>query len=171
MVEFEDGQYAVTCIGANHNIVDRRVFNQVSLNPNLSGGLVVSGSGVTAQDKTDILNGVQAIVDADVVPDLTAIRLKTDDLPSGIERNVALPNFPFVMLDATTRLPKTGLTVTGSVNLDDAGFVALTNAPTETGNGAYAVDLAAGDLDGKTCLFRMTAVGAIDLFFTIVTEP
>jgi hypothetical protein len=39
-VEFEDGQYAVKCIGANHNIADVKVANQVSLIIGNSGGLI-----------------------------------------------------------------------------------------------------------------------------------
>ena len=55
-VEFEDGQYVVTTYGANHNTVDVKVHNQVSVITNNSAGLieVATGSGVTQQDKEDI---------------------------------------------------------------------------------------------------------------------
>lgn len=50
-VEFEDGQYTVRCVGANHNLADVRVANQVSLIIGNSAGLVVgSGGGPTAAD-------------------------------------------------------------------------------------------------------------------------
>lgn len=39
-VEFEDGQYIVNIVGANSNITDVRVFNQVSLQSQNSAGLV-----------------------------------------------------------------------------------------------------------------------------------
>lgn len=39
-VEFEDGQYTVNCVGANHNISDRKVANQVSLIVNNAAGLI-----------------------------------------------------------------------------------------------------------------------------------
>ena len=39
-VEFEDGQYTVTCVGANHNLSDVRVANQVSLIVNNAAGLI-----------------------------------------------------------------------------------------------------------------------------------
>jgi hypothetical protein len=39
-VEFEDGQYAVNCIGANHNLSDVKVANQVSLIVNNAAGLI-----------------------------------------------------------------------------------------------------------------------------------
>lgn len=42
-IEFEDGQYAVNLYGANHNILDVRVQNQVSLNVSNSAGSTVPG--------------------------------------------------------------------------------------------------------------------------------
>ncbi len=39
-VEFEDGQYTVNCVGANHNISDVKVANQVSLIVNNAAGLI-----------------------------------------------------------------------------------------------------------------------------------
>jgi len=57
-VELEDGQYVVNCVGANHNLADVKVANQVSLIVGNAAGLVVSGSGVTAQDKIDIAENV-----------------------------------------------------------------------------------------------------------------
>lgn len=58
-ITFENGSYSVRCVGANHNIADVKTVNSVSLIIGNAAGLitVVSGSGVTAQDKTDIING------------------------------------------------------------------------------------------------------------------
>lgn len=65
-VEFEDvgTPYTVKCINANHNIGDVKVVNQVSLIVGNSAGLitVVSGSGVTEQDKADIATEVWGYV-------------------------------------------------------------------------------------------------------------
>ena len=54
-VELEDGQYTVNCTGANHNLSDKKVANQVSLVVNNAAGLITSaeiqyasfGGGVT----------------------------------------------------------------------------------------------------------------------------
>jgi len=46
-IEFQDGQYAVNCIGANHNIYDVKVANQVSLIINNAAGLVNTQVGMT----------------------------------------------------------------------------------------------------------------------------
>lgn len=50
-IEFEDGAYAVTLDGANTNLLDVKVFNQVSVAPSNSAGLIVrsSGSGLSAE--------------------------------------------------------------------------------------------------------------------------
>ena len=41
-VEFEDGQYTVNCVGANHNLSDVKVANQVSLIVNNAAGLITN---------------------------------------------------------------------------------------------------------------------------------
>lgn len=41
-IEFEDGQYTVNCVGANHNISDVKVANQVSLIVNNAAGLITN---------------------------------------------------------------------------------------------------------------------------------
>jgi hypothetical protein len=63
-VTFEDGQYTVLLKGSNNDIWDVASGilnqNQVQVIPSNSAGLqtVVSGSGVTAQDIIDIVDGV-----------------------------------------------------------------------------------------------------------------
>lgn len=65
-VEFEDGQYTVNCVGANHNLSDVKVNNQVSLVVNNAAGLITNSAieyasfngGVTV----DINNGVSGTV-------------------------------------------------------------------------------------------------------------
>jgi hypothetical protein len=43
-VQFEDGQYTVNCVGANHNISDVKVANQVSLIVNNAAGLITNAA-------------------------------------------------------------------------------------------------------------------------------
>lgn len=53
-VEFEDGQYAVNLVGANSNVADRVIVNQVSVRASNSAGLIevntTGGSDLTAAD-------------------------------------------------------------------------------------------------------------------------
>lgn len=46
-IEFEDGQYQINIINANHNFADVKVVNQVSLLIGNSAGLIVTGGGST----------------------------------------------------------------------------------------------------------------------------
>lgn len=93
-------------------------------------------------------------------------------LQSGIRKNQAIANFPFLMTDSTNHNPVTGLTVTATRSIDGAAFASGTIANmTEVGNGVYQCDLGAGDLNGDTIALRFTASGADDLVITLVTEP
>lgn len=54
-VEFEDGQYAVSARGANANVLDVKIQNQVSYNSQNSGGLLVTGeSGLTSEEAANL---------------------------------------------------------------------------------------------------------------------
>lgn len=86
------------------------------------------------------------------------------------KKNTALNNFPFVMRDATTHAPKTGLTVSGTRKIDSGSFAATANAVSEIANGWYQINLAATDVNGTTIAFRFTASGADDLDFTVITQ-
>ncbi len=92
----------------------------------------------------------------DVLLDL--IKAKTDALPSGPAKNVALSTFEFLMvLSSDDVTPGTGLTVTGEVSIDGAAFTGLTNAITEVANGFYKVDFTAAELNGDVIGFKFTA--------------
>ena len=43
-VEFEDGQYTVNCVGANHNVADVKIPNQVSIVVNNAAGLIINSA-------------------------------------------------------------------------------------------------------------------------------
>jgi len=64
-ITFQDGQYTVKLTGSNNNIFDVENYilnqNQVQVIPTNAAGLitVVSGSGVTEQDKIDIAKKTQ----------------------------------------------------------------------------------------------------------------
>ena len=60
MIEFEDGQYAVNLIGANSNVADRVVVNQVSVRSANSAGLVQSTAALTQTDIDNVSNAVWA---------------------------------------------------------------------------------------------------------------
>lgn len=44
-VDFENGMYSILCVGANHNILDVKTVNSVSLNVGNSAGLISVNTG------------------------------------------------------------------------------------------------------------------------------
>ena len=75
-ITFEDGQYEVSIVGGNSNILDKTNLNQVSVRSSNSAGLqiVTQGSGVTEQDKIDI--AIKVWND----PTGEAVAIKSDEL-------------------------------------------------------------------------------------------
>jgi len=72
--------------------------------------------------------------------DISAIKAKTDNLPSGIAKNVALAKFDFYMVLASDHVtPATLKTVTGEISKDGGSFAAITNAITEVEGGMYTI--------------------------------
>lgn len=103
---------------------------------------------------------------------LAAIAAVQADLPQRITKNVALANFPFLMVLASDHATgATGLTVTATRSIDGAAFAACANAVVEVANGMYKIDLAATDLNGNTITLKFTAATADTRFITIVTQP
>jgi hypothetical protein len=75
-VEYEDGQYVVNCVGANHNLADVKVANQVSLIIGNSAGLITANfdAQVAAlQLKTDEIHGQM----------MRAVFINTELVPAG----------------------------------------------------------------------------------------
>ena len=89
----------------------------------------------------------------------------------GIQKNTALANFEFLMVDATDGYTEeTGLTVTAQRSIDGAAFAACANAVTELSNGIYKISLAATDLNGDVITLRFSATGARTRLVTIKTN-
>lgn len=144
----------------------------------LDGAGVRAALGMTSADLDAQLDAIDDFLDTEVAAilaavdtEVAAIKAKTDTLPSGIQKNAALSNFSFLMVDSTDHVtPETGLTVTATRSLDGAAFAACANAVTELSNGIYKINLAAADLNGDVIVLRFASVGADDRFLTVVTE-
>lgn len=105
---------------------------------------------------------------------ITAIKAKTDNLPSGVQRNQALAGFTFLLVksaDHVTPLDGLGAAVVAERSIDGGAFAPCANPVAEVGGGIYKIDLAAGDLNGTVITLRFSAAGADARFVTIVTEP
>ncbi len=86
------------------------------------------------------------------------------------KKNTGLSNFMFPMFDATTKNPKTGLTVTAERAIDGNPFSPCSNAAVELSNGVYRVSLSAGDLNGDKIMLRSSATDADDQLIEIITQ-
>lgn len=148
-VEFEDGQYSVRSVGANHNILDVKVNNQVSLAAFLSSGLITS---------PDIQ---QSSFDGAVTVDpqnATGIALPGTDFPAGTGRRPT-DNFADALVIAASRgLTRLNVvsdaTVDGGLNYDGMEFVGRTEKVVITINSAASV---------VGCIFRgATIEGVLD---------
>lgn len=93
----------------------------------------VAGTAATLHGVT---NGKIDVVDTIV----DAIKSKTDNLPSGIAKNEALPKFDFLMVLSSDHISgATGKTVTGQISKDGGVFTAITNTITEVSGGMYTI--------------------------------
>lgn len=102
---------------------------------------------------------------------LDLVQAKTDNLPSGIAKNVALPDFEFLMVDSTDHVTgKTGLTVTSQISKDGGAFANATNNATEVSGGVYKIDWTQAEINVDTATFKFTATGADQRTVTIFTS-
>lgn len=106
------------------------------------------------------LDAVETKIDVvDTVVD--AIKLKTDNLPGAIPKNVALSDFPFLMVDETDHVtPETGLTVTATISKDGGAFGACSNSVAEIANGVYKIDLTQTEMNADMIVLKFIATGA-----------
>lgn len=86
------------------------------------------------------------------------------------KKNIALDNFMFPMFDATTKNPKTGLTVTAERAIDGNPFAPCSSSAAELSNGVYRVSLSASDLNGDKIMLRFSAAGSDDQLIEIITQ-
>jgi hypothetical protein len=95
----------------------------------------------------------------------------TEASVDGIQKNTALNNFEFLMVDSTDgKTAKTGLTVSAQRSIDGGAFAACANAVTEVGSGIYKINLATTDLNGDVITLRFSGTAALDRFVTIKTN-
>lgn len=108
------------------------------------------------------------------LPSVTdAIKQKTDNLPSGIEKNVALPAFEFYMVYASDHVsPALGKTITGEINKDGGGFAAITNSISEVGSGVYKVvgGLTQAEMNANVVTLKFTEANCDQRMITIHTS-
>ena len=110
---------------------------------------------------------------ANIPSDIDAIKAKTDNLPSGLAKNVAVPKFDvFMVLSSDHVTGATGKTVTGTISKDGGSFAALTNPITEVGNGVYTIasGLTQDERNADVSTLKFSADGCDDRIITIISS-
>ena len=103
--------------------------------------------------------------------EIAAIKAKTDLLPSGVAKNVALSNFIFFMKLASNHFsPATGKTITATMSKDGAAFVACTNSVAEIGSGFYKISFTQAEMNYNTIGLLFTEINCDQLPLLIVTS-
>jgi hypothetical protein len=117
--------------------------------------------GITWSDET--LVALKAVADA--------IKTKTDNLPSGIKKGVALNNFEIFMTNSDDHISgKTGLTVSGYIAKDGGSFAAISGSISEKAYGVYTVDsFSETEMNADIITLRFTATGADPRIIVIKT--
>ena len=119
----------------------------------------------------DFVDTEVAAILAAVDTEVAAIKLKTDNLPEGIQKNAILNNFEFEMVDSADHVtPKTGLTVTAERSIDGGAYAACANAVVEVSVGTYKINLAATDTNGDFITLKFTGAGADATKISFKTE-
>jgi len=125
------------------------------------------------------LAGLNDLAQSDILADSTpfnganiaAIKEKTDNLPSGIPKNVALSNFAFFMVDSSDHVtPKTGLTITATISKDGGAFASCSNSATELSSGVYLIDITQTEMNADVITLKFTASGSDQRTITIKTD-
>lgn len=106
-----------------------------------------------------------------IVDDITLDGFGNVSIASNVKKNQLYTGFSFLMTNATSHAPQTGLTVTAQRSLNGAGFAPCANSVTEISNGIYTINLAATDTNANYVMLRFTATGADDLDMLVITQP
>ncbi len=108
----------------------------------------------------------------EIVDQVTAIKAKTDNLPTGVAKNVALSNFMFKMVLTSDHItPATSKSVTVSLSGDGGAFSAATNTPaTEVSNGWYKINLTQGEMNYLVIAVKCTATACDATDIMIITD-
>lgn len=134
--------------------------------------LIDSILGDSNELQTDWVNGGRLDLLIDTIDTIVdAIKDKTDDLPSGVAKNVALSNFEFFMVlsnDHTTAA--TGKTITAQISKDGGAFANCATSASEVANGVYKINLAQAEMNANVITLKFTETDCDQRTITIFTS-
>ena len=120
-----------------------------------------------AQINAEIDNALDTAIPGSPTADSINERIKA--LPSGIAKNVTLPNLDIYMLLEDGITAATGKTVTGQIRKDAGSFTGLTNVITEVSSGLYTIadGVTQAEMNADKVTLKFTADGCRDTIMII----
>ncbi|MGP8322386.1 MAG: hypothetical protein ACT6FG_00090 [Methanosarcinaceae archaeon] len=144
------------------------------LQTNQGNWSTATGFNTVIPDVAGTAAGLHATTDGKVdavQTDTTAIKAKTDNLPSGIAKNVALAGFNvFMVLSSDDKTAATGKTVSCTISKDGGAFASATNSVVEISAGMYKIDLTQAEMNADVVTLRFTATDCNDRVITVYTS-
>ncbi len=128
---------------------------------------ILEDTGTTLPATLSTMEGKIDTVDTVV----DAIQAKTDLQPAGVQKNVALSNFTFIMVDDTDgKTPETGLTITATISKDGGAFASCTNSASEISNGFYKINLTQTEMNADFIVLSFSSSGARTASIALTTS-
>jgi len=106
-------------------------------------------------------------------PNEILLTANNEQLYSGMKRNKAFTDLPFIMRNALTKALEpspTSLAIQRKIDSGSFGVGGLTNVQ-NIGSGVFTVDGVAADVNGTFITFKATASNCDPTIFTVLTIP
>jgi hypothetical protein len=139
-------------------------------------GTVANTTNITAGTITTVTNLTNAATSGDLTSAMkasvtTAANAATTVGITSNRKKGSTATFEFLMQNATTGAPKTGLTVASVISKDGGAAASTSNAVTEIGLGQYQIVLTGTEMTMNNGFLQCTASGAITFSLSIQTQP
>lgn len=169
-------QVDITQIGDNtQSATDLKNFADEGYDPStnkVEGVKLVDTTTINTDMVTEPATAVQNRQEMDSnSTQLSAIKAKTDNLPSTLKKNTAITGFTFPMKDSSGDLVPGLSDITFQISLDGISYSTITNngSIAEIGStGTYQVNLTAGDLNGDVAALKLTSASAQTVIKTVI---
>jgi hypothetical protein len=150
-------------------------FSTAQVVASVSGNVAGSVGSVAGNVSGNVVGSVGSILGITFPVNFASLSIDTGGnakIQGAVKRNSALNGYPFYMASSADHVsPATGKAITSTVSLNGGAFAATANQATEIGGGWYALNLAAGDLNGATVALSFAAPGCDTTVLTLVTQP
>jgi len=128
-------------------------------------------TGLFLENDVKKASGVFRVKELALEATLDAVKAKTDLLPSGISKNVALNNFEFLMVLSSDHItPATGKTITSQISKDGGAFANTENSVSEISSGVYKINFTQAEMNADVITLKFTETDSDQRTITILTS-